>query len=288
MRTTGTTRLVRGVVAAALAATAALVPATAATASSADVVLGTPHARAHAHNDYEHQRPLLDALQHGFTSVEADVWLIDGELRVAHESRQTRPGRTLESLYLAPLRDVVRAGGGRVYPGWDGTFQLLVDIKSDGERTYAAVERALAAYPEVFVRYADGQVHGGPVQAVISGNRPLATMTAARERYGFYDGRSGDVRSGRPTTLMPLVSESWTTMFSWRGSGSMPAAQRTRLRDYVAQAHASGYRVRFWNTPDSAGAAREAVWRELLAAGVDHINTDDLAGLDRFLAANGG
>jgi hypothetical protein len=35
---------------------------------------------AHAHNDYLHQRPLLDALDHGFCSVEADIFLVDGEL----------------------------------------------------------------------------------------------------------------------------------------------------------------------------------------------------------------
>src|SRR4051812_12734941 len=34
--------------------------------------------RAHAHNDYEHEHPLLDALEAGFASVEADVWLVDG------------------------------------------------------------------------------------------------------------------------------------------------------------------------------------------------------------------
>jgi len=28
---------------------------------------------AHAHNDYLHARPLLDALDHGFCSVEADI-----------------------------------------------------------------------------------------------------------------------------------------------------------------------------------------------------------------------
>ncbi len=44
----------------------------------------TPLARAHAHNDYRHHRPLLDALAHGFTSVEADVFLVDDQLLVAH------------------------------------------------------------------------------------------------------------------------------------------------------------------------------------------------------------
>ena len=40
----------------------------------------TPLFQAHAHNDYEHARPLHDALEHGFWSVEADIYLVDGEL----------------------------------------------------------------------------------------------------------------------------------------------------------------------------------------------------------------
>jgi len=35
------------------------------------------------------------------------------------------------------------------------------------------------------------------------------------------------------------------------------------------------------------GPQRDAVWGELLAAGVDHLNTDDLAGLEVFLDAHG-
>src|SRR6478672_5812077 len=35
-----------------------------------------PLANAHAHNDYEHARPLYDALDQGFTSVEADVYTV--------------------------------------------------------------------------------------------------------------------------------------------------------------------------------------------------------------------
>src|ERR1043165_7084012 len=57
-------------------------------------------ANAHAHNDYEHARPLLDALDHGFASVEADVWLVNGRLLVAHDEEAVRPDRTLQSLYL--------------------------------------------------------------------------------------------------------------------------------------------------------------------------------------------
>src|SRR5918996_24410 len=84
-----------------LAMVGALLTATAPAAMATGAT--RPLERAHAHNDYEHERPLLDALDHGFTSVEADIYLVDGELRVGHDPEDLRPGRTLQSLYLDPL-----------------------------------------------------------------------------------------------------------------------------------------------------------------------------------------
>ena len=49
-----------------------------------------PLPAAHAHNDYEHARPLLDALDRGFGSIEADIWLVDGALLVAHDLKDVR------------------------------------------------------------------------------------------------------------------------------------------------------------------------------------------------------
>src|SRR5688572_31979100 len=63
-----------------------------------------PLPRAHAHNDYEHTRPLIDALEFGFCSVEADIWLVNGQLLVAHDLKDAKAGRTLQALYLDPLR----------------------------------------------------------------------------------------------------------------------------------------------------------------------------------------
>jgi glycerophosphoryl diester phosphodiesterase len=237
---------------------------------------------AHAHNDYDHRRPLQDALDRGFNSVEADVWLVDGELRVAHDLADAKPGRNLESLYLKPLADRVRQNHGQVYKhGQD--FQLLIDIKSDGPSTYAAVDQALAKYRGISTIFVNGRVREGAVTSVISGNRPLDDMKAQKVRYAGYDGRLGDLQSGRPSSLMPLVSDNWSNVFTWRGVGPMPEAEKTKLHDIVVSAHHAGYKVRFWETPDTPGAAREALWRELVAANVDYINTDDLHGLEDFL-----
>lgn len=242
-----------------------------------------PLPQAHAHNDYEHDRPLLDALDHGFTSVEADVWLIDGELRVSHDLEGTKPGVTLTSLYLEPLAERARSNYGGIFPRYREPIQLLIDIKTDGPSTYAAIDEALRHYPRLMTSFADDRTRERVVTAVISGNRPLEVMQAQRLRFAGYDGRLGDLDSGLPASLMPLVSDNWTNYFSWSGEGEFPAAEQAALDDIVSSAHASGYRVRFWATPDEAGPARDAIWRVLQQAGVDHINTDDLAGLEAFL-----
>src|ERR1044071_5134266 len=87
-----------------------------------------PLVRAHSHNDYEHARPLFDALEHGFGSIEADIWLMNGRLLVAHERGGIRPERTLQSLYLDPLRGRVQRNGGRLYAG-GLPATLLIDVK---------------------------------------------------------------------------------------------------------------------------------------------------------------
>src|SRR5687767_9135523 len=89
-----------------------------------------PLARAHAHNDYEHARPLLDALDHGFCSVEADIHLVNGQLLVAHDPNEVDPARTLEGLYLQPLK--ARFEKRPNAP----EFSLMIDIKTEAEPTY--------------------------------------------------------------------------------------------------------------------------------------------------------
>ncbi|MFD9858733.1 phosphatidylinositol-specific phospholipase C/glycerophosphodiester phosphodiesterase family protein [Streptomyces alboflavus] len=247
-----------------------------------------PLAQAHAHNDYEHPRPLLDALDHRFTSVEADIFLVGGKLLVAHDPEDLDPNRTLESLYLDPLAARVRKNHGSVYRRWHGEFQLLIDIKTEGASTYRELDLRLRRYRHLFTTYAHGKVRRSAVTAVISGDRAARVpMEAQRVRRAFYDGRLADLGSAAPASFIPLISDNWSLNFTWQGVGPIPPAERQKLRGIVSTAHKRGQRVRFWATPDLAGPQREAVWGELLAAGVDHLNTDDLAGLQRFLDARG-
>ncbi len=237
---------------------------------------------AHAHNDYEHPRPLLDALDRGFMSVEADVHLVDGRLLVAHDREDVTPDRTLQGLYLEPLHQRWRSLGGRIHPGQpvDRPFMLLVDIKSAARPTYEAVHAALEPYAAMLAHVVDGRRRAGAVEVVISGGRPVDVMRSQSRRLAFVDGRLPDLDGGDPVDLMPLISASWWDAFFWWGDGPMPEGQRRRLREIVDRAHAAGRRVRFWATPE-----REELWAELLDAGVDHLNTDRLEQLAGFLRA---
>jgi len=273
----------------AIAAAVAIVSVSAHSADSQESGQVVPLERAHAHNDYEHERPLYDALDHGFKSVEADIWLIDGELVVSHDDPRLptteEPQGTLESLYLEPLRRQVKANGGSVYRGDPDYFTLLIDIKSGDVATYRALHEELEDYAGIFTKFGPRGVRDGAVTAIVSGNRPRTLMEAQRVRYAAYDGRIPEDLGNSAQTFVPLVSQNWNNLFTWQGVGPMPEAERQKLHDIVDTAHANGQRVRFWATSELP-ETREAVWRELLAAEVDYINTDNLAALETFLLAN--
>ena len=246
-------------------------------AGEAPLLRVVPLRHAHAHNDYEHKRPLFDALARGFCSVEADVFLVNGELLVGHAPWDLSRQRTFEKLYLDPLRERVKANGGRVYR--DGPMiWLLVDVKTDAKSTYEILDKMLARYTDIFSVVKEGQFEEKAVSAVVSGNRAKAEIAAQKLRYVGIDGRLADLDSTDPAHLMPWISDRWTSHFRWRGDGPMPKEERTKLDEIVRKAHHRGRKVRFWATPEKA-----VVWRELRAAGVDLINTDELERLQGFL-----
>jgi hypothetical protein len=236
-----------------------------------------PLIHGHAHNDYEHKRPLLDALERGFCSVEADVHLVDGQLLVAHNRSQVKPGRTLQALYLDPLRERVKKNGGRVYPGGP-EFVLLVEFKSDWQTSYPVLRDILKEYAGMLTTFRDGVKETKAIRVIITGHRAREMFAGETLRYASMDGDLADLDSGAPADLIPWISSRWGQSFKWRGSGAMPEADQRKLKAIVAKAHQQGRRVRFWGAPD-----QPVFWGEMLANGVDWINTDDLEGAQQFL-----
>jgi len=232
--------------------------------------------RAHSHNDYLHERPLADALAHGFWSVEADIWLTNGALLVAHDFDKAVPEKTLQRLYLEPLRAFAKTNAAirRGSP----PLTLLIDVKSEAEATYHALRGILKQYGDILTRFESNSIRTNAVMVIISGNRDEATMRGEPVRYAALDGRLPDLDTNLSVALVPLISDNWTKHFKWRGVGALSGEERENLRKLVARTHGQGRRLRLWAAPDNENA-----WKELSEAGVDLVNTDSLSGLSAFL-----
>jgi len=244
-----------------------------ATRSVRDIV---PIPFAHSHNDYEQLHPLSDAMGLGFTSVEADVFLQDGELLVGHELLELRAENTLERLYLKPLSKWIERHNGHVY-ATRGAFYLFIDVKTEADATYEALNRVLQKYSNILTHVKNGAVHYRPVTAVISGNRAWNLVATSKTTYLGLDGRLKDLDSDLPSHRLPIISDNWREHFAWTGSGEFPRDQQMKLRSIVQKAHQRDRKVRFWATPNSP-----IFWRTLHREGVDLINADALGKLKKF------
>lgn len=240
-----------------------------------------PLPNAHAHNDYEQSRPLWDALDQGFTSVEADVYLINDTLFVAHE-RPTfnNPAHTLENLYLKPLAERIAQNGNQVYAGYKGPVYLMIDFKTEAESTYKALDKLLQNYRSILTSYKGNSPKAGAVTLFISGNRPIETLKKSKERLASLDGRPADLGKKLSAQLMPVVSDNYANHLSWRGKGEMPEEQFQKLSQLVKKVHAEGKKLRLWACPEDP-----VVWKKLRAAGADFLSTDQLELVKEFLLA---
>ncbi len=236
---------------------------------------------AFSHNDYWRPNPLWDALSMRFNCVEADLWLVDGELLVGHDRQELTPERTFERMYLNPLVELVRKNGGKVYPNNDRPFFLMVDCKTRGEDLYTVLKKQTEPYKHLFCSVADGVYKEGALLLFLSGNRPFESLPNEKVRYMFLDGRISDLSQGISKNLMPVISDNYATQFSWNGEGEMPEAELKKMRDFISRTHAEGKLLRWWGAPET-----KPFKRFLIKEGVDLIGTDILEQLYQVLTEN--
>ena len=228
-------------------------------------------ANAHSHNDYKNPVPFLAAFAAGFGSIEADVFLQDGQLRVAHEQNEIRPELTLEAMYLRPLQYWVRRNNGYPYADTSRHLQMLIELKSENNvESLDTLVALLRRFPEL--------IQGGHIMWVITGRRPdPSTFTSYPDFIGF-DGELGRAYTPEALSRVSMLSDDLKQYSYWNGKSNIPADQRDTLQRVIARAHRLGKPVRFWDAPDVINA-----WYQLMHLGVDYINTDRINELAHFL-----
>ncbi|MBQ8047518.1 MAG: hypothetical protein IJ196_06315 [Prevotella sp.] len=226
----------------------------------------------HSHNDYSQERPFYGAYEAKAASIEADIFLIDGQFYVGHNEEDLRPELTLEAMYLDPLKENFEKNGQRAYP-FGEPLQLLVDLK-DGAETLGALQKMIEekGYKQLF----DTAKNPTAVKLVITGDQIVPEHFADYASFVLQDGRIGVGENDalakytdEQLKYVPLVSQDFHDFSHWDGESEISPEERELLQSLVDEAHGKGVKIRFWAMPDTPLA-----WQLCLDLGADYINTD--------------
>ncbi len=244
----------------------------------------TPIFHVHAHNDNEQPNPLVRALSHGVTYIEADIWLKKGKLFAQHgRPYLTNSNKLFVNNYLAPLFDCFQRTGA-IFKNTSAPLTLVLDIKSDAVETYHAILQELKPYQSMLTRWVDNKKITNSVSILLSGHRSFETVTADKNRWVQLDGRMSDIGKNYHPELVPMISDKYSKVAGWRPFAKTPNEKQLRLLKEVAdKIHSEGKLFRLWKIPEN----REAI-QLFRASGVDVVSLDDLslAVNDRPLAVN--
>jgi hypothetical protein len=181
------------------------------------------------------------------------------------------------------------------------TLYLWIDVKLDGDSTWAAVLNALAPLKSGgWLTTTDGKTLSSSAVTIIgTGNTPESYFlptdpaSASNPRYNFFDAPLATLNSTNLTSVIsPIASTDFAAVFGpIRNSGPLNSAypvfsssQLSTLRSQVAIAKKRGIVARYWDQPLWPPSTRDAVWRLLYNEGVGLINADDLEAAANLVA----
>lgn len=225
-----------------------------------------------AHNDYARPIPFHTAydLEVGF--IEADVFLVDAQLMVAHHRHEIEQHKTLEDLYLKPLASKIIEHNGSVYRDPGQALTLMIDLKTEGVSTLNVVVDQIKKYPQL--------LSCPTLHVMISGSVPEPEKWIDYPEFITFDGRPGIDYTATQLQRIRMISSSFTKHVSWKGTGRLPDTARRKIRRLMEDAHSKKKMFRFWATPDVENA-----WAQFMEIGMDVIVTDKVTALSAFLKA---
>ncbi|KAL2063960.1 hypothetical protein VTL71DRAFT_4454 [Oculimacula yallundae] len=274
-----------------------------------DFSTGVIPVQCHSHNDYWRQTPLYEGIAAGCISTEADIWIKEtsgsaqADLLVGHNKGSLRESRTLSSLYLDPLFDILThqnekissnrlVGNGSVGVfdvAPEVSFVLLLDFKTSDNATWDTVVHQLN-----HLRSRDWLTHWTPEEGIVqrpltivaSGGVPFATIvrnTTYREI--FYDAplqQLQDFQTPFSKNNSYYASDSLTKAVGSVMFGSLSKKQMSTVTAQVQRAGELGLKSRYWDTPSWPIGWRNRIWDNLLKQGASMLNTDDLSAAARW------
>jgi alkaline phosphatase len=214
---------------------------------------------------------LVNALRNKVYSLEADVYLVNGELKVAHDRRDLASAPSLDSLYLQPIIDLFKTNHGRVSTDNNYAPLLLIDVKENGEAALRALTKCLSLYPSVF----DRRVNRAALQVVISGDRGNPSQWTSWPSFILFDGRVNEQYNKAQMERVAFFSDSFANYTRQKANTD------SLIKQLAEKVHYSGKLLRLWAIPDNPSG-----WMQLRQFGVDIVNTDKVTECRAYFSAH--
>lgn len=223
----------------------------------------------HSHNDYEQSQPFEEAYNNEVGIIEADVFLLNNQLFVAHTSDKIKKENTLEALYLKPLADKLKVSGGKIFAK-EKPLLVMIDVKTEAVATLKTILAELQKFPEL--------TQNPQLSFVISGNRPDPVSWIDYPNYISFDGRLNETYTAKILNRVALISEDLKNITVWNGKGVLTQPDRIKVKKVIQKVHDLNKKIRFWSTQDNVNT-----WITLMNLDVDYIGTDKVVELVNFI-----
>ena len=223
----------------------------------------------HSHNDYAGALPFYEAYSNEAGVIEADVFLVNNELIVAHTAKEITSHNTLKSLYLEPLSAKLKMLEGKAYQS-NKPLILMIDVKSEADATLKLIGEQLKDFPEI--------ISNKNIKVVISGNRPSVDKWTSYPDFVYFDGRLNETYSASELARVEMISEDLHKITVWNGKGVLTQADLEKIQETIKKVHDQNKKVRFWATQDNVNS-----WMTFMNLKVDFIGTDNVPALTQFI-----
>jgi hypothetical protein len=223
-------------------------------------------ANIHSHNDYSRPEAFYHAFNAGVGAIEADIYLHNGKLMVAHDTAKAGQYPSLQKMYLQPILKTLQTK--------PRALNLVIDLKG----AHAPILTELIQELKPLQSLVKNGKNNKPLSIIITGNRP---PPAEYNNYPAYITFDDDLQLPHTTEQWKRVAQvslNFENYSKWRGEGILPAVDERVLRSVINAVHASGKRIRFWAAPDN-----QAGWKKLMELNADILSTDKIDELAAML-----
>lgn len=208
--------------------------------------------------------------------------------------------RTFDALYIQPILSVLQkenpdsifvnseTHNGVFDTDSSQTLYLFVDLKTDGAETFPYVVKALEPLRSAGFLTTYNSTTGvtpGAVTVIGTGNTPLDQIAPLASRDYFFDANLAllsTTQANITSDIAPIASAEFSRYIGEINGTEFNSTQLQVLESQLALAKSKGIGGRYWDTPAWPISTRNAVWTELIRAGVALLNADDLGAAAGF------